>query len=272
MINIPPPEMPRPPLKPSINHLAHNRHQIPHIQRNGTNIKHSRNRRITNQPQQIHHHHRGSIHPHRRDRRAGPRPHAPPDPRQRHQIVARKRKHGATAGLQAGDGDEVHDGEAGEGEEDGWAAAHSVEEELGDGLGAGEEGFEVGAHAYDEDEVEEEADEVGRGGGGEDCFGDAEGGVFGFFGNSAMGRGKVVSGGAFKRCLGVELGLLELGGRRGLPGGAVGVGHNPGGGEAAEEKGEARGAPAGGGLEVGECVLEGVLVFGLDEQADAGTD
>lgn len=46
-------------------------------------------------------------------------------------VVAGKGEDGSAAGLDARDGDEVHDGEAAEGEEDGWGAAHGVEEELG---------------------------------------------------------------------------------------------------------------------------------------------
>lgn len=180
--------MPRPPLKPPIHHLAHNRNHIRHIQRDRTHIKHRPNRRITRQPKQVDRNLQRRINPHSRNWGLRARRDAPPHPRQGEQVVARERKDGAAAGLEAGDGDEVHDGEAGEGEEDGGAAAHGGEEELGDGLAAGAaDEVERVAHAEDEDEVEDEADEVGDGGGVGDGFGDDAGGVFGFFGDAEVG-------------------------------------------------------------------------------------
>lgn len=182
-----------------------------------------------------------------------------PHPRQGEQVVARKRKDGAAAGLEAGDGDEVHDGEAGEGEEDGGGAAHGGEEELRDGLAAGAvDEVEGVAHAEDEDEVEEEADEVGGGGGVGDGFGDDTGGVFGFFGDAGSGLVWGVS--------------MVSGGGGGLPCGAVGACHDPRWGQAAEQEGEPRGGPAGSGLEVGKSVLDRVLVRGLCQQGSAGAD
>ena len=49
---------------------------------------------------------------------------------ERKKVVAGEGKNGSTAGLYAGNRNQIHDSEAAEGEEDGRGTAHAIEEEL----------------------------------------------------------------------------------------------------------------------------------------------
>ena len=124
--------MPRPPIKPPIHHLAHDGHNVRQVECHRADIEHGADGRVARQPEQVDRDLEGRVDPDGGDGRLRTRRDALPDAREGEEIVARERKDGAAAGLDAGDGDEVHDGEAREGEEDGGAAAHGVEEELGD--------------------------------------------------------------------------------------------------------------------------------------------
>lgn len=117
---------------------------------------------MTRQPDQVDQHTQAGIRPHRDEWRVSLCVDLLQGLRERYHLVPRERPESARPCLDGGDADEVQHDEGHECEEDGGAAAHDVEEDLGDGLAVGgaDEGGGV-AHAEDDDEVEHEAQEVG---------------------------------------------------------------------------------------------------------------
>ena len=147
------------------------------------------------------------------------------------QLVPGESEDRSSEGLRGGEADELQDDEGADCVDDAARFAEGVVEDLCDGLvdRGGEDGYWV-THDEAEDDVEEEARDVGEGHG----EGDGPGGFEFGFGDSG---GWLVGGGFGEGRLDLLLGDV---------GGGVVVGHGPGDGEEAEKEGEAGWCPPGG--------------------------
>lgn len=225
--------------------LAQDGDAVRPVERNGTQVKDSRDRDVAAQTNEIDQNADEGIQPHSEHGRIGLAPDLVPNPATGQHLVTRKSPNGARSGLERGDADKVHDDESGHGEEDRGAFAHDVVVDLHDGLldHAGEDvlgrvvGGEVeGTHAEGQDNVEKPAHDVGEAQGGGNGRRDRHGRVLGLFGNV----------------------------RRGIV-----VGHGPGDRQETKQEAESRWRPARVGLDLSEDVAGSVLVLLHDEEGDA---